>query len=180
MKLDALIVINFVIGGKEMSFYIAESNENGLIVSGSITQLFPAPSLVRYPEKFITSSRTSRDGNPIVQSPFRDSRPRQWVWQRYSSDVINYDIMYNRLLNYHNKTRQTATPPLSPWVYVKEDSSGNLTYRQWNGSVWIEIATWVKVLVTQVTQNVADQPGHTVWNELVLEFTLEDPVFNLF
>lgn len=163
-----------------MTFWIAESEGNGTIYSGSISILSPAPTFVRYPDKFTIEPRTSRDGNPILQTPVRDTRPRQWVWKRYMSEYEGYDKLYNKLLNYQERLRETATPPKPPWMWLKEDSSGNLTFRQWNGTTWVETVSWVRVLITQVTQNVADQIGHTVWEELILEFVIDDPVFNLY
>lgn len=163
-----------------MPFSVAEANLDGSINSGSISVLTPGPTYVTYPEKFVNEVRFSRDGSAIVQSPLKDGRPRTWVWKRYRSSVPKYDTLYNQLLNYQYKLRETATPPKSPWVWVKDTESGNLTYKQWNGTKWIEVETWVRVKVTSVTQNIAQAGGPAVYEETLFVFTIDDTVWNLF
>lgn len=93
-----------------MPFFIAESDLAGLIVSGTIVQLSPGPTFVDYPEKFANEIRFSKDGNPIIQSPLKDSRPRQWIWTRYRDSVKGYISLYNQLLNYQYKLRTKFFP----------------------------------------------------------------------
>ena len=163
-----------------MPFYIAESDLNGAIMSGTISQLSPGPAWVDYPEKFTNSIIYSRDGNPVVQSPLKDGRPRTWIWKRYRSSVPKYDALYNKLLNYQHKLRETSFPPKSPWVWVKDTETGNLTFRQWDGTKWIEVETWVRVKVTMVTQNIAQQGGHAVYEDTLFTFVIDDPAWSLF
>lgn len=163
-----------------MPFSVAESDLNGAIISGTISVLTPGPTYVRYPEKFTNEVRYSKDGNPIIQSPLKDGRPRTWVWTRYRSSVPQYDNLYNKLLNYQHRLRESSLPAKSPWVYVKDTETGNLTYKSWNGTKWIEIETWVRVRVVSVTQNIAQQGGYAVYDETLFNFVVDDPSWNLF
>ena len=163
-----------------MSFWIAEADTSGNIASGTISLLNPGPTFVRYPEKFTYETRHAKDGNTIIQIPLKDGRERSWVWTRYRSSVPKYDTLYNELLNYHHRLRETSTPAKSPWVWVKDTESGNLTYKEWSGGTWIEVETWVRVKVIQVTQNIAQQGGFAVYDETILTFVIDDNVWNLF
>lgn len=163
-----------------MPLYIAEANLDGTINSGTISQLVPQPTYVDYPDRFTNEIRTSKDGYTIVQAPIKDTRPRSWIWKRYRSSVPKYDNLWNQIFNYQYRVRQNAIPAKSPWVYVKDTESGNLTFRQWNGTKWIEFETWVRVKVTQVTQNVAQQGGPTVWEDTKLTFIIDDNSWNNF
>src|SRR5258706_10143399 len=145
-----------------MPFFVAESDLNGAIQSGTISQLVPGPTWVSYPDRFVNEVRVSKDGAVIVQAPLKDMRPRSWIWKRYRSSVPKYDTLYNQLLNYQYRMRQSAIPFKSPWVYIKDTESGNLTFKQWNGTKWVEVETWVRVKVTQVTQTIAEQGGPAV------------------
>lgn len=161
-------------------FFIAEANLDGTINSGTINQLLIGPTYVEYPDRFVNEVRTSKDGYSIVQSPLKDTRPRSWVWTRYRSSVPKYDTVYNQLLNYQYKMRQSSTPVKSPWVWVKDTETGNLTYKQWNGTKWIEVETWVRVKVIQVTQNIARQGGYAVYDETRMTFSIDDATWNNF
>lgn len=163
-----------------MPFFVAEANLDGTISSGTISQLSPGPTYVDYPERFSNEVRTSKDGFAIVQAPIKDTRPRTWTWTRYRSSVPKYDNLYNQLLNYQYRMRQSASPLKSQWVWVKDTESGNLTYKQWTGTKWIEIETWVRVKVTQVTQNVAKQGGMAVYETTDFTFIVDDPAWNNF
>lgn len=161
-----------------MPFYVASSDLNGLIVSGTITQLSPAPTWVDYPERFVNTVRFSKDGAPVVQAPLKDSRPRTWIWKRYRSSVPHFDTLYNLLLNYQYKLRQATGQ--SPWVYVRDTESGNLTFRTQNGNTFTENASWVRVKVIQVTKNLAQQGGPAVWEDTKFVWVIDDPTWNLF
>ena len=163
-----------------MPFHVAEADSLGLIMSGTMVQLVPGPTYVEYPPKFTNEVRFSKDGAPIVQSPLKDGRPRTWIWRRYRSKVPGYDALYNRLLNYQHRLRETSTPPKSPWVWIRDTESGNLTYKQWDGTKWIEVETWVRVKVTLVSQNIAQQGGPAVYEDTVFQFVIDDPAWNLF
>lgn len=163
-----------------MGFWVAEADANGAIMSGTILQLSPGPMYVTYPDKFTNEVRYSKDGTPIVQTPLRDGRERTWVWKRYRSSVPKYDTLYNNLLNYHHRLRETASPAKSPWVWVRDTETGNLTYKTWSAGKWVETETWVRVKVIQVTQNIAQQGGFAVYEDTLFKFVIDDPVWNLF
>ena len=163
-----------------MPFYTAESDTAGNIQSGTITQLNPGPTWVEYPDKFDNEVRYSKDGNSIIQSPLKDSRPRAWVWRRYRQSISKYVSLYNLLLNLQYRNRITSPAAKSPWIYVKDTETNNLTYRQWNGTKWIESEDWVRVKVTQVTQQIAAQGGQAVYDETKFTWVIDDPRWNFF
>lgn len=163
-----------------MGFWVAEADSSGAIMSGTIIQLVPGPTYITYPDKFTNEVRYSKDGNAIIQTPLKDGRERVWVWKRYRSTVPKYDTLYNTLLNYHHRLRETATPAKSPWVWVKDTESGNLTYKVWGAGKWTETETWVRVKVVQVTQNIAQQGGYAVYEDTLFKFVIDDSVWNLF
>lgn len=163
-----------------MPFSIAESDATGAIMSGTISVLSPGPTFVTYPERFVNEIKTSKDGFAIVQAPLKDTRPRSWVWKRYRSSIPKYDNLYNQLLNYQYRMRQSAIPAKSQWVYLKDTESGNLTFKQWNGTKWIEVETWVRAKVIQVTQNIAEQGGPAVYETTELRFIIDDPSWSNF
>src|SRR5436190_7057165 len=140
-----------------MPFKIAESDSVGAIMSGTIITLSPGPAWVTYPDKFDNTVRSSKDGNAIIQTPVRDTRPRQWIWHSYKANVLNYTVMYQQLLNYHYKNRLNGGK--SPWVFIYENETLNLVYKNWNGTAWVETADFMRAKVTQVTQNVLPQGG---------------------
>lgn len=161
-----------------MPFFVATSDLSGNIQSGTIAQLSPGPGSVSYPDKFVNTVRFSKDGSPIVQSPNKDGRTRIWIWRRYSSTFAKYTSLYNQLLQFQYKLRQANG--LSPWIYLKDTETGNLTYRQWNGTTWVESSDWVRVKVIQVAQTVANQGGPVKYDETKFEFYIDDPRWNLF
>lgn len=163
-----------------MPFYIAESDLSGAIMSGTIYQLSPGPTYVSYPDKMLNTVKSSKDGNPIVQAPIRDPRPRTWIWKRYRASVIGYTDLYNKLLNYMYKFRITNLPAKSPWVYVRETETGNLSKIQWNGTKFVEINDWVKVKITDVNQEIAQQGGYAVYESTTLTFYIDDTTYNGF
>lgn len=163
-----------------MAFQVAEADTSGNIMSGTIKTLFPGPTYVIYPDKILNTIRESRDGAVTVQAPLKDPRPRSWVWVNYKATVINYTDLYKQILNYQYKNRINNLPAKSQWVYVKEDQTGNLTKLQWSGSGFSEINDWVRVRVTQVTQNVAQQAGQATYAQTIMQFYVDDPTWNWF
>lgn len=149
-------------------------------MSGTITQLFPGPTYVVYPEKILSTIKSSKDGNPIIQAPVKDPRPRMWVWKRYRDSVPGYSDLYNKLLNYMYKLRISSIPVKSAWVYLRETETKNLTKFQWNGTKYVEISDWVRVKVVNVSQEIAQQGGYAVYDSTTLTFHIDDPTFNGF
>lgn len=163
-----------------MPFQIAEADLTGVIDSGTIYTLYPGPTYVDYPPRFEHNVRVSRDGNPIIQAPLSDGRVRKWVWQRYRFDTPRYTTLFNKILNLQYKLRLLATPAKSEYVFLKEDVSENLSPLAWGGGVWAESDGWIRVKVTNVTQNVAHQGGKVIYEETVMEFVIADPTWNTF
>lgn len=160
-----------------MPFFVAESNLDGTMNSGTTQQLLIAPTYVLYPDHFDNVIRTSRDGNTIVQTPSRDSRTRKWVWRNYKTIVPKYNQLFSQLLNYHYKLRIGASPPKAPWVYLQDTETLNLVTRTWNGTIWVETPTFFKAKVIQVTQNIAPQSGYPTYGETTFEFYIDDPSY---
>lgn len=161
-----------------MPFKIAESTASGQINSGTIVTLRPGPTFVSYPEKFEANIFTSKDGNPIIQHPLKDGGVRSWVWVNYRNYVPGYTNLYNQLLQLHHKLRINAGK--SPWIYVFDDESANLTRFTYNGSKWVETETWVRVKVSNVTQNLARQGGPAKYDETRMDFLIDDDSWNGF
>jgi hypothetical protein len=154
-----------------MPFYVASSDSNGNIVSGTLTQLSPGPTYVSYPDKFYNVVRTAKDGSAIIQTPLVDGRPRHWVWKNYKQTVPNYNQLYQQLLQYHYKWRLNAGS--SPWVYVQDTETLNLEYQNLSAGTWVETANVVQVKVTQVTQNLLPQSGLPSY-DLTFSFIITD------
>lgn len=163
-----------------MPFFVAEADLSGNINSGTIVQLSPAPTWVTYPEKLFNTVRLSKDGNAIIQGPNKDGRTRTWVYKRYRATIPHYTTLFTTLIQYSAKNRLNATPAKSPWVYVMDTETGNLVYKQWTGTTWVETATWVRVKVTQVTQDLAQQGGPAVYETTKFDFVIDDPRWNNF
>jgi len=163
-----------------MAFQIAEADLNGQLDSGTIATLSPGPTFVRYPERFEHTLHVSVDGNPAIQAPMADGRVRSWVWRRYRYDTPKYEGLYNQLLNLQYSLRLKATPSKNEHVFVKEDVTENLSKLNWTGSVWEHLTDWVRVKVTNVTQNVAEQGGKVIYEETKMDFVISDTNWNTF
>ena len=175
---DALFVDRSVAAVYEgTGFWIAEADANGNILMSTAQRLNPGPTTVRYPDRFIAELRHSKDGTTVPKGLIKDGRLRSWIWKRYKSTVPKYDTLYNRLLNYQYKLRQKASPAKSPYVYIRDTESGNLTIRFWTGNHWIEIEPWVKVRVVQVNR-VPAAGGQTVFDETEFSFVIDDNNWN--
>jgi len=163
-----------------MTFWTASADTAGLIDSGTIEILSPAPTYVEYPDRFDHTIKDSQDGNPVIQAPLVDNRPRRWIWTRYRPDTRQYSTTFDKLWNLHWKLRLEATPAKSEWVYLKEDVTGNLDKRVWNAGQWEHQNDFVRVKVVDVTQNVAREGGTVKYDETVLEFLIDDSAWTNF
>lgn len=161
-----------------MGFHYAEADLNGLIDSGTITDIHPHPVLVDYPETFENTSLTSRDGNALVQHGDSDSRTRQWVWKGYSPDTPGYTRLIDSLLQLQSSLRENLSTPKSPWVFLKEDVTGNLNKLVLSGNTWIESVDYVRVKVLSVSEAIT-QSG-TVKYDTTLSFKIDDDTWNRF
>lgn len=159
-------------------FQYAEATLLGVINSGTITQLSPAPTTVEYPINFDHKTTPASDARVVINPSLLDSRARRWVWRRYRPSVNNYESMYNILLNFQHKLREQAGK--SPFVFLKEDISKNLDRLNLNGVVWERQADFVRVRVVDVSQHVAGEGGNVTYDSTVMEFIIDDSVWNVF
>ena len=163
-----------------MAFYYAEADGDGLIDSGTMTELSPGPTFPRYPERFNTTVHTSRDGNPVTQAPLKDKSERHWVWEGYKPTVPGYTNVFEELLQLQYKLRLTESPPKSPWVFLKEDVTENFGKLVFGGGLWTFSADYIRVKVTNVSQNVSPQGGVVRYGDMKMTFYVDDATFNLF
>lgn len=161
-----------------MPFFVALSDSFGNILPATTVQLSPGPTYVQYPDHFDSVVRTSKDGSIIIQTPSKDSRTRKWVWRNYKTNVPKYTQLYNQLLQFHYKLRIAAG--LSPWVYVQDTETGNLTTVSLVAGIWTQTTPLLRSKVVQVTQNIAPQSGLPTYGETIFEFYVDDPNFNDF
>jgi hypothetical protein len=158
-------------------FWVAEADLNGNILMTTAVRLNPGPTTVRYPDRFAMEVITAEDGTTTVKGALKDGRVRSWVWKRYKSTVPKYDVLYNKLLNYHYKLRQKSSPTKSPYVYIKDTESGNLTIKSWSTDHWVETEPWIRVKILQVSRDIAPG-GRTLFEETVFSFVIDDQQWN--
>lgn len=161
-----------------MGFYIAQSYTNGLMNSGTIELLSPGPTYVDYPPRYAHNVLISVDGSAVIQAPLADGRTRSWVWERYRIATPGYLALFNKLHNLQYKLRISASQ--SPYVYLKEDVTDNLAKLSWDGDSWEHVNDWVRVKVTNVTQDVASQGGPVVYGATRMEFVIDDSSWNAY
>ena len=162
-----------------MGFHYAEADLNGLINSGTITDIHPHPVSVAYPETFENTSLTSKDGNALVQHGDADSRIRQWIWRGYSSDTPGYTRLIDSLLQLQSSLREKLSTPKSPWIFLKEDVTGNLNKLVLSGVTWIESVDYVRVKVLSVTETIT-RSGIVKYDTTTLSFKIDDDTWNRF
>ena len=161
-------------------FQYAEADLNGLIDSGTITTLSPGPSYPEYPTRFLNDPQSSKDGNPIIQVPLADDRPRRWTWARYWGTVPGYTQLYSDLLQLQFNLRLKETPAKSEWVFLKEDVSNNWGKLEFSGGTWTLNEDFIRVKVIDVSQNVASHGGIVQYTDMYIEFLVDDSTFNVF
>lgn len=88
-------------------------------------QLSPAPTRVSYDAAPLGSRRETADGRLIVQQPTLDNRVRAWEWVGYPGFLGAYERQFQFLSNLRSRYRYEAG--LSPYIWVKEDSTKLLT-----------------------------------------------------
>lgn len=142
--------------------------------TGSYTEvtLHPAPTSVNYPETRLFKTRTTRDGNVIVQRPLRDDRPRRWQWANYRSHMPAYKALWSLLetLEYRHRVREGLHPIVEIW----EDETGTGGFGKMEGSN----KKWTKVKIVQVHRSVRPGGGHgVVYDDSFMEFYIVDPEY---
>lgn len=108
-----------------MPFWVAASDANGSIISGSEQVLAPGPAEVDYPQP--SAGRRSEGVTSLVkQTPLRDPRTRTWVWRnlpRYAG-VPRYERMVHHLESLLSTTRLQRGLPR--WVYLRDTETDDL------------------------------------------------------
>jgi hypothetical protein len=136
--------------------------------------LVPMPTAKEYPVRRDMVTKTSPDGNVIVQRPMRDARPRRWIWLRYSDRVPGYTALWAALEALEYRTRLQASKPPTVEIFedvTKEGGFGNLI----GGTTKV----WTKVRFLQVTRSMASGGG-SVYDESFIEFVIDDPAYGGF
>lgn len=98
-------------------------------VAGSEVQLSPAPTFVVYPEGLFGDVIATADGRQIVQQGSRDNRVREWHWQRYPGFLQAYERQFQLLRTLRSRYRREAGTGVSPFVYVRDDTTRLLRRR---------------------------------------------------
>jgi hypothetical protein len=109
-----------------MGYHIAIADASGNRVTASERQLSPGPTRVDYPTEAAGSLLETPDGRVIQQQPLKDNRRRSWIWEGYPGWLVTYQDLWSvleSLLSQYRKNYGAATP----YVYVKEDVTGELT-----------------------------------------------------
>lgn len=98
-------------------------------VVGSEVQLSPAPTSVVYPEGVFGELLATADGRQIVQQGSRDSRIREWHWANYPGFLLAYERQFQFLQSLRSRYRREAGTGVSPFVYIKDDTTRLLRRR---------------------------------------------------
>lgn len=107
-------------------FWVAMADADGFRVPGSEVRLWPQPTDVDYPREPLGVLRETTDNRRTAQRPTIDGRPRAWEWAGYPAGLLpQYDRQWALLRSLDAVARARAG--LSPYVYVKEDVTGELT-----------------------------------------------------
>ena len=163
-----------------MGFHFAYATSAGLIDSGTITALHPHPITVSYPDTFEKTSLRSKDGNAIVQRGSTDTRIRKWIWPGMTLTVPRYARLFEQLLTLQVSLREQVTPPTSPWVFLKEDVTGNLNKLILSGQTWTEQPDFIRVKVVSVTEKLASKGGNIKYDSVEIAFYIDDDTWNRF
>ncbi len=163
-----------------MGFHFAYATLGGLIDSGTITNLHPHPLTVSYPDTFEKTTLTSRDGQALIQRGSADTRSRKWIWDSATLTTPHYAKLIQQLISLQSSLRETGSGDLSPWVYLKEDVTGDLNKLSLSGDTWVEQEDYVRVQVTSVTEKLASKGGNVKYSEVSLTFYIDDDTWNRF
>ncbi len=163
-----------------MGFHFAYATGAGLIDSGSMTDLHPHPITVDYPPTFEKTSLQSKDGNAIVQRGSADTRIRRWVWPGMTLTTPRYAKLFEQLLTLQVSLRERFTPPESPWVFLKEDVTGELNKLTLSGQTWVEQSDYIRVKVVSVTEKLASKGGNVKYASVEIAFYIDDDTWNRF
>lgn len=162
-----------------MGFHFAHALETGVIDSGTITNIHPHPITVDYPATFEKTTLKSKDGNAVVQRGSVDTRMRKWIWSGVTLTTPRYAKLFEQLLGLQVSLREQASSP-SPWVYLKEDVTGDLNKLTLSGQTWIEQPDYVRVKVISVNEKLASKGGNVKYSSVEMVFYVDDDTWNRF
>lgn len=107
-------------------FWVALADPAGYRVAGSEVRLWPQPTDVDYPAEVLGTLRDTADSRRTAQRPTVDGRPRAWEWAGYPSGLlVQWDRQWALLRSLDAVERARAGQ--TPYIYVKEDVTGELT-----------------------------------------------------
>lgn len=153
-------------------------------IGTQVVSLRPRPTTVDYPESRLLRTRTSKDGNTIVQRPMRDPRPRKWTWEKYRSNVPLYESQWQFLASLECQARWDAglaDTSIEIWEndsltggfdkLTDENSADLITYTNLN---------WTRVQVLQATRTIRQGGGSVVYEQSIFEFVIDDDFYTSF
>jgi len=109
-----------------MGFHISKCAANGTRIALADVELSPRPVDVEYPTESLGTLREVPDGTPVQQYPAWDGRVRHWVWRGYPGWMFKYQELWTALEPLLSRSR--ADLAASPYVYLKDDVTGQLQY----------------------------------------------------
>ncbi len=163
-----------------MGFHFAYSTSAGLIDSGTITDIHPHPITVDYPNTFEKTSMKSRDGQAIVQRGSADTRPRKWIWPGLTLTTPRYPRLVEQLITLAAHIREQSAANSAPWVYLKEDVTGDLNKLSLSGQTWVEQEDYIRVKVISVHEKLAQRGGNVKYDSVEMTFYIDDDTWNRF
>jgi hypothetical protein len=113
--------------------------------------------------------QAKQDGAVVVQRPFRDSRPRRWIWTNYPAAASAYSTTWTLLESLEYRTRLANNLP--GWIEVWEDVSGVGGFGKLDGS---GNRIYTKVKVTQANRVPRGGGGIVIYAASVMEFVIDD------
>jgi len=161
-------------------FWIAYSDSTGARDTGTEAQLQPKPSLVVYPTEGQAGTIIETPGGVVVQSASKDSRIREWVWERYPGWLPQYNALWNQiqpLRAYYRKLAGDATP----FVWLKDDETQLLRSVSVSGTTVTESYGWFRCRVHRVIRpELSESSSLVTYARTRLLFSLADESFNDF
>lgn len=153
-------------------------------VGVTVARLTPRPTTVDYPEARLFRSRASKDGATIVQRPMRDPRPRKWIWEKYRSSVPLYEAQWQFLVSLESQARWDAgLADTSIEIWENDSLTGGfdkVTDLQPPDLIAYTNLQWTRVQILQTTRTIRPGGGSVVYEQSIVEFTIDDDFFTSF
>lgn len=158
-----------------MGFYIAESTLTGEFFAGTERELVPGPSYPDYTaaaDRFEYTLHKSDSGAVVQQRARGGGAELKWIWQNHGPNVPGYEDLYWDVL-FSSQVHVRKMMGKSPYVFLKEDVSGNLGV--YDPITREGTADWVRCLVYYAGRTERQQGGPVLFDITELRFVIADP-----